>query len=844
MVHPGSDAKGPDSAVLAQQLEQGLTALKQGDYAGAIAPLMAVERSHPNPTVVLRSRQALAVAFDRLGQPAKALPYAQALAQSSPPPLKAWGDRTVASLLERHPELAQPAPAAGDPTGFLPLDVALSAAPSPPTDLPVSGADATGFVPLEAGATPAQPAPPKPRRSYPSPSLPPTPLPQSDPSLSGPTAKPHESPAQAPGLSAETSATTASNSLPSSIPVEEALPVATVPHMWRQAGRAQQWRSLRKAKLAQLWAIQALSAIAFLWLSRFLLEISVDWLYGLSGRLPILPRFSFLSPVLQNPGRFSWGLVGLVFVALPWLMDALLRFGYGLQPFSPKALSDYSPEATKLLRQRSRQWKIDRLRLGLLPTEAPLMFTYGHLRRTARIVVSQGLLRQLSEDEIATLYAVELSHVEQWSFGVLSGFVLFLQIPYGLYWGFAQVGDRLPAWLRRSPLPAWLRQRSLVSFLQGVAAVSSSLSYAVFWLLRWPLLWLSRTRTYYSDRAAAELTGNPNGLTRALLKIALGTAQILQHQQKTPYALEAFEILTPLGYRTAATLGSLGAIAAFETVLEWERQNPQRHWLALNNTHPPTGDRLQLLSLYAQFWQLDSELGWPNLAGTAASPKRGFLAGLSREAQQRLLQQGMPFFGIVLGLCFAATLWFVGWLSDLLGTPGLAWMAGDRTLLLGCALLGFGLGTILRINRFFPDLPAASAGDRATLPALLGPISTLPIDSHPVRLSGQLLGRPGFSNTFGQDLYLQTSQGLIRLHCCSPLGPLGVALMPMTRPHPLLYQPVMVTGWFRRGLSPWIDVEMIRSGHRGNSQSFHPVWSTLLGSLIALWGIYIIYQGG
>lgn len=841
MVHPGSGIEGPDAAGLSQQLEQGLAALKQGDYAGAIAPLMTVERSHPNPTVVLRSRQALAVAFDQLGQPAKALPYAQALAQSAQPALKAWGDRTVASLLERYPSLAQAPskPAVDDPTGFVPLDGSPSLAPDRPANPPGSPEDATGFVPLEVGATPVQPAPPQAaRRSRPSPTLPTPSRPQAAPAPPQTAAKAPMSPA--PDSAPEIAAPAAP--LPRATPAEDEAPAAA-PHIWQQAGRAQQWRSLRKAKLGQLWVIQLLSALAFLWLTRWLLALSVEWLYWLSGQFPLLPRFTFLSPVLQQPGQFAWGLVGLMLLALPWAMDALLRFGYGLQTFSLKALSDHSPEATKLLRQRSRQWKVAPLNLGLLPLDAPLIFTYGHLRRTARIVVSQGLLRQLSDDEIAALYAVELGHVEQWSFGLLSGLVLFLQIPYGLYWGFAQVGDRLPTWLRQSPIPAFLRQRSLVAFLQGIAAVSSSLSYGIFWLLRWPLLWLGRTRTYYSDRAAAELTGNPNGLTRALLKMALGMAQTLQQQQKTPYALEAFELLTPLGYRTAATLGSLGAIAPFETALEWERQNPQRRWLALNNAHPPTGDRLQLLSLYAQFWQIDSELRWPALPKPAPA-KIPLLAGLSPEAQQRLLQQGMPYFGIFLGLCFAATLWFVGWLSDLLGNPGLAWMAGDRTLLLGCALLGFGLGTILRINPFFPDLPPASAGDRAALPALLSPTPALPIDSRPVRLSGQLLGRPGFSNALGQDLYLQTSQGLIRLHCCSPLGPLGVALMPVTRPQPLLHQPVMVTGWFRRGLTPWIDVEMIRSGHRGNSQSFHPVWSTLLGSAIALWGIYIIYQGG
>ena len=155
-------------------------------------------------------------------------------------------------------------------------------------------------------------------------------------------------------------------------------------------------------------------------------------------------------------------------------------------------------------------------------------------------------------------------------------------------------------------------------------------------------LWLSRQRVYDSDRVAAELTGNPNGFTRALLKIAIGAAKDVQTQKQTSYLLEGFDLLTPLGQRMATTLGSVYPHVPIESVLEWERTNPYRHWLAINNSHPPTGDRLNRLTHYARHWKLDTELEW-STARLAVSGQRS--ANPTSLQWRSLLLQGAPFLG-------------------------------------------------------------------------------------------------------------------------------------------------------------------------------------------------------
>ncbi len=685
---------------------------------------------------------------------------------------------------------ATPAP---DRTGFVPFE-------SDTYTDPARASDPTGFIPL-------QPEPGSPVEKSPAASPPPR------STAGGPTPAPSPRPHAVRPSSAANRAAAPRQSPPP--------PPAAVPGyqpVWRQAERARQWTALNRLDWAPLLLAQVATAIALFWgLQTLFYTIAyqtvkfLTWLPVLTIRLPLpaLPVWSLLVPLV------------LLFVASRWLLDALLRSLEGLRPLTLEQLASYSPEAVRSLSRYCRTRQIPQPDLGLLPTRIPLAMSYGCLPRFTRLVVSQGLLEQLADDEIATVIASEVGHIACRDVPLTSLVVLILQIPYTLYRELADWGDRQSG---RLPLE--------------VASVLASLSYGFYWLLRWLGLWLSRQRSIYSDRIATDLTGNPNGLARALLKIAIGTAKQGQQQGQTAYLLESFDLLLPVGHQQATPLGSVYPYTPLEPLLEWGRRNPYRHWLVVNNSHLPLGDRLERLMQTARQWRLQPELEFP----PSSSPPY-----LTRTQWQTLGLQGAPYFGFALGLALAGGFSLVGWVGLKFRLASLGWMYADPALIRSFPLIGLSLGTFIRLNPFFPEFqigPSAQPPGPQPLPVLLANSSALPLQSQPVQLSGRLLGRPGVANRLNQDLWLSTQTGMIRLHCTSALGPLGDWLDASPHPIGLKNQELVATGWFRQGATPWIDVENLRTPSGRIIRSFHPSWSAIAAALATLWGLLILLRLG
>jgi Zn-dependent protease with chaperone function len=796
---------------LQRALNAGLAALKQKDYATAIAQLEACQTSS-NPATRLKAQMGLIKAYVHIERFEAAIALCQPLCEHANPQVQAWARQTLAELTNRTESTTSSGSAppiqtvesvastnaqTTDPTGFTPLaDSTTNATQStPPTD--PAPADATGFTPLATSTPPnrqSTSASNRPNRSTNRPtSRPPRPTAPTTPQAPPQAQANQQLDQQVDQLGHQSSGALAASG-------------------WRNAGRAQKWSSLGKVDASGLWALQVGTLVLLFWLVRTL----VQWMFGLWNWFSIRVNWLTGLPRLILPTDLTIpvliGLAALI-LASPWLLDYLLRKHYGLKSISLADLERHSAEAGRLLKRLGNQRSVPALKL--VPTAAPLSFTYGYLPRNARIVVSQGLLK-LAEDEIATLLAAEMAHLRYWDFGVLSGLVLVAQLPYLIYWKVAAWGDR---------------QRDRV--LKTVAVIISSLSYGLFRLLRWAGLWLSRVRLYYSDRLATDLTGNPNGLSRALLKSAMGTAADIQQQKQTSALLESFDVLTPVGYRTALTFGSLnhGNTTPDASLLEWDRLNPHRRWLILNNAHPTLGERIQLLMQYAQHWRLKPEIEWRS-------------ASRNSQPNSRLLLQGAPFFGIPIGLAVALLLWAIGWVARNLGWLGLAWLAGDQSVLLACGLLGFSIGMLLRINAFFPDIRQSNLLVNPALTNLLTDPNALPLDSQPVQLTGNLIGRRGLQNWLYQDLMLHTPTGLIRLHYTSSLGWIGDLFPKALRPPALIDRTVTVRGWFRRGATPWIDVETIQTEYGRTLRSYHPIWSTVLAGVAALLAVYLILRGG
>lgn len=610
---------------------------------------------------------------------------------------------------------------------------------------------------------------------------------------------------------------------------------------WRQAGRAKRWPLLNPVNLIPLWLLQLGTALSLFWLIDQLVKLAMAFTNDLLVKLPYLEPFQ---PFYSDPTPFVLLTLGIMLSLLPWLLDGLLRLLYGLQPLSITTLSTYSPEASRVLQRycRQRRWSLPVLRI--LPTSAPVALTYGNLPRNARIVVSQGLLQQLADDEIATICASCLGHIAHWDFVVMSLFMLVTQLPYSIYRQLSDWGNWIEGKKQKYSQASLENQGKryfysclFIFYFFPIGAIAS-FAYGVWCLLSGPALWLSQLRTYYSDRLSAELTGNPNGLTRALLKIAQGVTQDIQKQGHTSWLLESLATLTPVSYGQAITLGNLHSSTQVESILAWDCLNPYRYWLNINNTHPLMGDRLQRLSRIAAQWGLETEL---NLVEFSPIPMHPSLS-------QSFLLQAAPFLGIALGIALGVLSWLLGAIGILLGITQLAWMYGDWWLMKGFLPIGFSIGTIVRINSLFPDITSTTRTNTKallpSLPHLLANSVALPILNQPGCIQGKLLGRQGISNWLGQDLLLHSSTGLIKLHYVSFLGPVGNLLPSQsTRPCDLVGKQIVATGWFRRGATPWMDIALLQTKFGKTSRSFHPVWSTLLAGAAALWGASLIIWG-
>ena len=551
---------------------------------------------------------------------------------------------------------------------------------------------------------------------------------------------------------------------------------------------------------------------------------------------------------------FAIGLISLW--GYPWLLDWIFKKNWHLQPFDPKYLERHSPEAAKLLRQFFHQQRgLPLPSLGIVPSSVPIVFGYGFLTGGHRILMSQGLLDRLEADEIASLYALELGYAQERSAWILPWLVAGLQVPYGIYWFLGTGGDRLAAYastLDRSPrswvFPLKKGGLALTVYLLGLG---SNLGYGSFKCLRFLLLPLARQRCDYGDRWAAAMTGNPNGYSRALVKLAQAQTADLQARGSTHPWLESWELLLPLGYTAAATLSQACAYLPLAQALAWDAQSPFRYWLSLNNAHPPTGDRLRQLQSYAQRWNLTPEvifndpeltlpLSVPGLWRSAPSSKlsSNSSSGWSLSlwtAWWKLCCQALPYIGWLGGLGLGLSLWFLSAIGNTWGLWQLAWVLGNSHILTSCLPLGVGLGILLRNNFFFPNLPKRLEALDAALLQNLGEPEGLPLDPIAVESNGILLGRSGIKNWLSQDLWLKTSQGILRLHYTGVLG--GVtAFWPMApRPAAWIKQSVRVSGWLRRGATLWLNLIHLDHGNGIRIQSFPGTATVLLAGCLFLW---------
>ncbi len=542
----------------------------------------------------------------------------------------------------------------------------------------------------------------------------------------------------------------------------------------------------------------------------------------------------------------------LLLVIAPLVLDFMQRWIFQVKWIpSLEPIETHSPAATLLISQICSQHHLKLPHLGIIPSPIPVAFSYSVLPDQARMIVSQGLLEQLTEDEIAAIYAQQLGQILRWDTLAITVISFPAQVFLLAYiFGVRFVEKRL----RSSPDRRRSRQQKQDLFVQALRFLVKQIT-PLFYLLHlataFPVIHLSRLGAYDGDHAASEFTGNPNAVVRALTKMAAGIQQQAPAQKDPHWLLRETRLLGLIDWKTMDTIravgsrgsvdsdtfegmdsdglpGSFGLVGTQSTlpasiqVLRWDLFNPWAKWMAINSSHPLPGKRFRILATYAERIRVDPEFGLGQLPAAGRQLDQG---RLKRHFQRNLLLYSIEILGLIVG-------WSGGLIAYLL-LP-----AGRLNVILGSAAVGLGLGITLKSFLVFQNLRKAVETDLWTL--LADPYST-PLWGQPVRLTGELVQLGQVGTQLGSELRLQADGCSLLVQYSSRFGPLGNVISRLQFLRPLIGHRIRAIGWFRRGLSPYLDlVEIQKESGQLIRRSYPRFWLALLGALVFSLGLALI----
>ena len=189
--------------------------------------------------------------------------------------------------------------------------------------------------------------------------------------------------------------------------------------------------------------------------------------------------------------------IGIQYVIGPWLVEKVVEIQWDdLDPAIPARNREF---IEKLCAERGLRVP----RIGVIPSGTPNALSFGHVPGDSRVVTS-GLLDVLTVDEANAVLAHEIGHIEHWDFAVMTLAALARLLLYQVY-----------------PFT-----RKIISF----RALAYG-AYLFYWVSQFVVLLLNRTREYFADHYAAEVTRAPEALSSALIKIAYGMVNDGQYKR-------------------------------------------------------------------------------------------------------------------------------------------------------------------------------------------------------------------------------------------------------------------------------------------------------------------------
>jgi heat shock protein HtpX len=420
---------------------------------------------------------------------------------------------------------------------------------------------------------------------------------------------------------------------------------------------------------------------------------------------------------------------------------------------------------------------LPRPRLGIIRSGTPNAFSFGHAPGDARVVVTTGLLEMLTPDETNAVLAHELGHVEHWDFVIMTVAAVVPLLLYQVYAFGRRVGN-----------------------LQFIGEGA----YVAYLVSQFVVLLLNRTREYYADAYAGHVTGHPDQLASALVKIAIGLVQSDGTNREAPTTADhrrdirlagamAIMGISNINSGRALILGAADGAAAAR-VMRWDVTNPWARLYELNSTHPLTAFRVRALSTDGAAAAMPD-----GLASPATTTGRISWSAFLLEVTLWALPVVAAFVFLLdgFGQRALATIGIVvpGWAAP-------AW------------LVFIGATWIARISyRYRGDFEPAEIG------SLLGDVSVSEMRPRAVRLEGEIVGRGVPGAFWSSDLVLRDRTGILFVLYRQSI-PFARVLFALASADDFIGKPVVIEGWFRRGLRPYVEMAAITPNGSNTTRTY------------------------
>ncbi|MBF0479039.1 MAG: M48 family metalloprotease [Candidatus Omnitrophica bacterium] len=504
------------------------------------------------------------------------------------------------------------------------------------------------------------------------------------------------------------------------------------------------------------------SRIGLLPLPNLLLSsmVSLAGLYGVAILFSWLPVVLLRMPVLAI---FPLGILVLILQLLfsPAWMDVLLKTFYQVDWTDIAILEKNYPQWILFLRETCQSKGISLPRIGVIPDGSPQSFIYGNHSNNSRLIVSEGLLDLLNSDEINAVTAHEIGHA------VLGDMVLMTSgqlVPLVFNYWYLNLTQGRPV---QDKYAAGRYAAATAAY--GVSALSSSV-----------ILWSSRVREYSADRFAAELTGHPEKLCSALVKVGYGQSGRITGHKKNSRS-ENFQAVSVLGIFDREQALSLTAVSTLKHLSKWDFWNPWAMYYELFSTHPLLAKRVRLLNNLSEY------LGKEPYVRLDDKRPESFWVNFIFELMMNLA----PVVCIVLVV--------------ILGILGLEHQGIHG---LGLVIAALGLGYFIKILMAYPSVDFLSMN----IHALLKKIKVSYVRPVACRIRGRIAGQGASTALDSENLLIHDETGMMLVDY-EPLLTYWDRFIGLYKEKNIFDKEVEIFGWYRRSPVPYIEIREVRDNN-------------------------------